>query len=147
MKFVSSKLAAATGAGLLLSLSPSLAPAAASIDQALGHWKHPEKGTLIETQKCGEDLCVVIFKTKEEGKKDDNNPDAALRTRLLNGVTIIDHAKADGDNSWKGQVYNADDGKIYSGYVKLLSPTELQMKGCTLSVFCKTVVWTKEPAQ
>ena len=131
----------------LIGLAFATLPANAGIDQALGHWKHPEKGTLIETQKCGDDLCVVIFKTREEGKTDENNPDVALRTRLLNGVTIIDHAKADGDNSWKGEVYNAEDGKTYGGYVKLLSPAELQMKGCRLSVFCKTVVWTKEPSQ
>ena len=131
-------------AGLVLPLQAG--SAFAGIDDAVGRWKHPENGSIIETTKCDSDLCVTLVKVADPSKKDEHNPDAALRSRPLEGVVMINHAKPDGENAWEGDLYNVQDGGTYSGSVKLVSPTELKMEGCRL-VFCKSVIWTKEPSQ
>ena len=121
--------------------------AAAGLDEAIGRWKHPDNGSVIETTKCDADLCVTLVKVADPTRKDVNNPDEALRSRSLEGVVLISHAKADGDNAWEGDLYNVQDGGTYSGKVSLKSANELKMQGCTAIVLCKSVVWTKEPAE
>ena len=48
-------------------------------------------------------------------KTDKNNSDAAKRSRPLLGVQIVLGMKPAGADKWTGQVYNAEDGKTYSG--------------------------------
>jgi len=38
--------------------------------------------------------------------------------------------KADGADKWSGQVYNAEDGKTYSGSFALCGATKPDLKGC-----------------
>ncbi len=132
--------AAAIGCGVFVG------GAAAGVDDAVGRWKHPDNGSVIETTKCGDDLCVTLVKVADPSRKDEFNPDEALRSRPLEGVVMIDHAKAAGDNAWEGDLYNVQDGGTYSGSVTLVSDKELKMQGCRLSVFCKSVIWSKAPA-
>jgi hypothetical protein len=35
-------------------------------------------------------------------------------------------------DKWKGQVYNAEDGKTYSGSITLVNATTLNLQGCAL---------------
>ena len=116
-------------------------------DEAVGSWKHPDNGAIVSFYACDQDLCAKILKASEPGLKDSHNPDAGKRDQLLEGLVILDHAKKTGDADWSGNLYNTQDGKTYTGHVSLLSPSQLQLKGCALVVFCKSIVFTREAAQ
>ena len=119
---------------------------ALSISDAAGNWKHPDTGAIISFFDCGGDLCGKIMKPSEAGLKDAKNPEASKREQPLEGLTILDHAKKSDEGSWKGDLYNAEDGKTYAGYVTLQAAGKLQLKGCALMVFCKSIVFSKVEA-
>jgi uncharacterized protein (DUF2147 family) len=114
---------------------------------AAGNWKDPENGAVLSFFDCGGDLCAKILTASKPGMKDDKNPDAAKRSQPLDGLAILDHAKKTDDGAWTGNLYNATDGKTYAGYVSLPAAGKLQLKGCALVVFCKSVVFDKVAAQ
>jgi uncharacterized protein (DUF2147 family) len=113
---------------------------------AAGNWKDPDNGAVLSFFDCGGDLCAKILTASKPGLKDDKNPDEAKRSQPLEGLAILDHAKKTAEGSWKGNLYNAADGKTYAGYVTLPAPDKLQLKGCALLVFCKTVLFDKVAA-
>jgi uncharacterized protein (DUF2147 family) len=46
--------------------------------------------------------------------------------------------------SWEGDVYNAEDGKTYSGSFTLTGANTAQLKGCVLGgLICKAQTWTR----
>src|SRR5580704_1608103 len=46
-------------------------------------------------------------------------------------------------DQWSGNVYNASDGKTYSGSFTMTGPNTAELKGCVMSVICKTQTWTR----
>ena len=45
--------------------------------------------------------------------------------------------------SWKGSIYNPNDGGTYAATVSLRSANTLEVKGCLVWPLCKTQVWAK----
>lgn len=121
----------------------AVAAQAQSANDAFGVWQHPENDSHVEMYKCGQGLCAKIVKVTDGQKTDDKNPDAAKRSRPIVGLVIMAGAKKSGDDSWSGKLYNRADGKTYSGTVKVQSKDSLDLSGCTLAVFCKTVTWKR----
>lgn len=119
-------------------------PAAAqTAESAFGVWKHPENGSHVEMYQCGQGLCAKIVKVTDGQKTDDKNPDAAKRSQPIVGLVIMSGATKSGDASWSGKLYNRADGKTYSGTVTVKSKDTIDLSGCTMAVFCKTVTWTR----
>ena len=104
----------------------------------VGVWRDNEKGSVIRIYECGGGMCATVVKPYEAGAKDINNPNPAMRERPIAGLTIMSGAKKSGGNIWKGRLYNAEDGKSYSGSMTVVSDSELQMQGCAFSIFCQT---------
>jgi uncharacterized protein (DUF2147 family) len=47
-------------------------------------------------------------------------------------------------NKWSGQVYNADDGKTYSGSLTLQDANTIKLEGCIMGgLLCKAQTWTR----
>ena len=47
-------------------------------------------------------------------------------------------------NQWKGKVYNAEDGKTYTGFIQLTSANKLKLEGCVMGgLICKGETWTR----
>ncbi len=110
-----------------------------------GHWRTPERGGLIEVSQCDGGLCGKILGGSggsAEDKFDRNNKDPALRGRPLLGMYIFRGLKPAG-GSWKGSIYNPNDGGTYAATVSLRSPGELVVKGCVVWPLCKTQVWAR----
>jgi uncharacterized protein (DUF2147 family) len=42
-----------------------------------------------------------------------------------------------------GQVYNAEDGKTYSGKITPVGTDQLKLRGCVFFPLCKTQTWTR----
>ena len=52
--------------------------------------------------------------------------------------------KPNGTDKWTGQVYNAEDGRIYSANLVMQNARTLKLEGCVLGgLICKGQVWTR----
>ncbi|MBS0245911.1 MAG: DUF2147 domain-containing protein [Proteobacteria bacterium] len=115
-----------------------------------GTWLSADGGTKVRVSDCGGKLCgkVVwlnepIDKATGQPKTDKRNADASKRARPLLGVQVVQGMKPDGDNKWSGQIYNADDGKVYQAHVTLVSDNAMRVQGCVLGILCKSQTWTR----
>ena len=79
---------------------------------------------------CGGALCGTLVWLKEPNdpptnkpKTDKNNADASKQSRPLIGVQIVLGMKPSGGDEWDGNVYNAEDGKTYTGSFTMTAPT------------------------
>jgi uncharacterized protein (DUF2147 family) len=123
----------------------------ASAGDPRGNWMTEQGKAKINIASCGAALCGNIVAMQEPNdpstgkpKTDRNNPDAAKRTRPMIGVQIVIDMKPDTAEKWKGQVYNAEDGKTYSGSITLVDAKTLTLQGCALGgLICKSQTWTR----
>jgi uncharacterized protein (DUF2147 family) len=139
---------AATLAAVMLAASVS--PSAAA--DPTGMWLTEEGKAKVRVANCGAALCGTIVSLKEANdpetgrpKTDRNNVDASLRSRPIIGVQIVLGMKPSGTaNKWTGQVYNAEDGKTYSGSLTLQDANTIKLEGCILGgLVCKASIWTR----
>lgn len=124
----------------------SLISAGTALAQSpLGEWRVKDGTANIRIVQCGDALWGVIAWTKGTPGKDENNPDPALRNRSVIGMPILINMRQSGD-SWKGQVYNAEDGETYNSHIRLVSADVLSIEGCVLGGFiCGGENWTRVP--
>ena len=132
---------------LLLALGASGSALAA---EPIGTWLTESGKSRIKIADCGGALCGTIAWLQEPNgedgkpKTDKNNPDTAKRSKPLIGVMIVLGMKPSGANKWAGQVYNAEDGKTYSGNLTMTGDNSLQLQGCALGgLLCKSQTWTR----
>jgi uncharacterized protein (DUF2147 family) len=123
------------------------APTANARD-VFGLWLTKDRDAKVRVSDCGGLLCGTIVWLaqpidNQTGKPatDKMNSDPARRNRPMVGVRIFGMQPA-GANRWSGPIYNADDGKTYSGAVELLGPNQLKIQGC-LGVFCDHEIWAR----
>jgi uncharacterized protein (DUF2147 family) len=116
-------------------------PASAQPADPSGTWLTQSGDTRVRIAKCGAEYCGTIASSTYQ--KDTNNADPKLRDRNIVGVQMIWGLKPDGD-SLTGQLYNPQDGKTYTGKLKVTSPKTLQLSGCVFGgLICKSQTWTK----
>jgi uncharacterized protein (DUF2147 family) len=123
----------------------------ARAEEPVGNWLTEGGKSRIKIADCGGALCGTIAWLKEPNdpdtgkpKTDKNNSDASKRSRPLIGVQIVLGMKPAGEGKWAGQVYNAEDGKTYSGNLTFTGSNSLQLQGCALGgLVCKGQTWTK----
>lgn len=123
-------------------LMPAAAPAASGPDPT-GTWQRAN-GTQIRIAPCQKGMCgTIVFMRKP--RTDTENPDPSLRNRPLVGLTILyDMVPARREAQWKGKVYNAENGKTYSGYITLIDADTMKLEGCILGgLACKGENWTR----
>jgi len=116
-------------------------PAQAQSSDPSGTWLTQSGDTRVRIAKCGAALCGIIVSSTYQ--KDTNNADPKLRERSMVGVQMISDIRPAGDG-FSGQLYNPQDGKTYTGKLKVMSPTTLQLSGCVLGgLICRSQTWTK----
>jgi uncharacterized protein (DUF2147 family) len=123
----------------------------ASAGDPRGAWTTDDGKAKVAIASCGGGLCGNIVSLTEPNdpatgkpKTDRNNPDAARRDRPMVGVQIVIDMKPDSTDKWKGQVYNAEDGKTYAGSITLVNASTLTLQGCALGgLVCKSRTWTR----
>lgn len=106
-----------------------------------GLWR-THKGELVRFYKCGRGICGKLVAVRSASRKDTKNKNPKLRNRSLKGLVIIRSRTKTGPKTWKGTVYNIDDGKTYHGSLKLLSPRRAKLTGCD-GAFCESATWHK----
>jgi uncharacterized protein (DUF2147 family) len=130
---VSRTVLAALAAGLLCGTAQAADPS--------GIWLTETGTSRVRIAPCGSGFCGTIVSAPGKGL-DAKNPDPALRTRSVVGVQILSAPQVDGAG-FSGTLYNPNDGKTYSGSLKLTSANTLEVAGCVMSVFCKRQTWTR----
>jgi uncharacterized protein (DUF2147 family) len=124
----------------LLALAALAAPASAQ--DSTGTWLTASGETRVRIAPCGGNVCGTIVWTKNTGAKDEHNPNAALKTRSVVGINMI-NMKPAGDKKWSGTLYNPQEGKTYSGTLTQIDANTLSLSGCVAGVFCRSQTWTR----
>jgi len=139
---------------LLLAAIAALAVAAPALaaDPVEGDWLVQNHEARIRIGPCPtlpEDLCGVIdwlrAPTDAAGapKRDVHNPNPALRSRPLMGLTLIWDFRRDAAGRWgEGKIYDPKSGKTYDSKLDLNSDGTLKVSGCVL-MFCQTQTWKR----
>jgi uncharacterized protein (DUF2147 family) len=142
------KQLSALGALGLTLVGPGRALAA---DDPAGYWATEGNESQIHITHCGDKLCGSIFWMKEPNdakgalRLDKENVDESKRKRPLLGLQLIS-MKPD-DDYWRGTVYNPTNGKTYDATLKILSKSQVELKGCVAYVLCGGQKWTREEAK
>jgi len=139
---------AALGVGIF-----SFAAWAAALAQAAGVsgvWTTEHGDAKIRIAACGQALCGTIVwlaqpvDSNGRAKTDVNNPEEAKRARPLVGLTILTGLTPSGE-TWRGVIYNSDDGRDYDVRITLLDERHAAIKGCVLGgLFCGGETWTRD---
>lgn len=136
--------AVAVALGLGLAAGPVLAA-----DSAAGTWRLSSGKVTVRVAPCGAHLCgkVVALKKPRDDKgrlrRDKENPNPALRSRPVIGLTILSNMRSTGEGHWSGTIYNPDDGNTYSSHMQLMGAGSMKVDGCVAGVFCKSMTFVR----
>ncbi len=103
---------------------------ASAADAILGNWWSEGKEGLMRFEKTKSGLFQVrVIDGVDADKKDSNNPDPKLRERKLRGIVLMWNLRFEDGEYVGGYCYNPRDGKTYRVKFKLLSATQLKLRG------------------
>ncbi|MEK4033308.1 DUF2147 domain-containing protein [Methylocystis sp. IM3] len=107
-----------------------LAPIASAAEQPIyGVWVREGHPTdKLEFYDCSGKLCAKGVLPMLDGSP----PPVVLRS-----------AAKTGPNSWKGDLFNPEDGKTYTGKITYDSPTQFTLTGCLMAFLCQSETWTR----
>jgi uncharacterized protein (DUF2147 family) len=129
----------------LLGVILTLASGPAVAGDPAGEWLVEDGTARIRIALCSGSLWGVIGWEKTPGT-DTENPDPAKKTRPTLGIPILINMKPSGPDKWAGQIYNAQNGKMYEASVSLESEKALKVRGCILGgLFCGGETWSRFP--
>ncbi|MBI1317254.1 DUF2147 domain-containing protein [bacterium] len=111
---------------LLSSVVGAEAPTGA--EAVLGQYWSPKKDAKIEIYQQGDRYFGKFIWTQTEGKKDDKNPDPALRSRLIKGSVFLRDFRHENGKYVGGSIYDPKSGKTYQSSMWLEGPN-LKVRG------------------
>jgi uncharacterized protein (DUF2147 family) len=115
-----------------------------------GTWLTEDGRARIRLERCGaaqQRVCGYIVWMKnpldELGQpiRDRYNPDTSKRVRNVLGHQLIMGLKPTPEGWFDGDIYNAEDGRLYSVMLWRDSPDRLKLRGCMLKLLCQTQIW------
>lgn len=124
---------------------PSALETTSPADAILGKWWSEGKEGLMQFEKTKTGhFQVRVLDGKDVDKKDVNNPDPKLRDRTLKNIVIMWHLRFEDGEYVDGYCYNPRDGKTYRVKFKLLSATQLRLRGyLAIPLLGQTQEWTR----
>jgi uncharacterized protein (DUF2147 family) len=134
---------------LRLSFALSVLSGAAFADEPFGTWLTVDRDSRIKLTRCGSNLCGNLVWLSEPNnddgspKRDNFNPDASLRGRLVMGIQILQGLVPEGGH-WVGKIYNPEDGKTYQATFRVIDAKRAELQGCAAVIFCEKQIWTKD---
>ena len=133
---------------LMMAAIVCLTGAIARADDAAGTWIMDNGKITVRLAPCDGNLCGKIVAMKKpldkkgNPKRDKHNPNPALRSRPVIGLTIMAQMKPNGDRRWAGKIYNPDDGNTYTSYMSLVDG-QMKVEGCVLAVLCEKITFRR----
>ena len=117
----------------------------------VGVWLLSNQRIQMEIAPCDDRLCgkLVWFKNPNDAEGlplvDSKNPDPALRTRPLLGLTVLHNLRQTDDGTWEeGKIYNPDDGQEYNARMSVQDDGTLHVRAYVVfEVLGKTQVLTR----
>jgi uncharacterized protein (DUF2147 family) len=99
----------------------------------------------VRIAPCGAELCGNVAWIKEGAPTVDvNNPDPTKRSRPLLGSAVLLSLKPSGANQWTGSLYDAEDGRTYTGKLTVIDERHVKVAGCVLGgLLCQSQTWTR----
>ncbi|MCE4225473.1 DUF2147 domain-containing protein [Methylobacterium sp. C25] len=137
---------------VLAALGAASAASAAPKDPS-GTWLTEDGRAKVKIDRCGpgaSNICgKVVWLKSPTGptggpRTDLKNPDPKKRSRPVIGLTLLDNLKPE-DAKFSGEIYNAEEGKMYSVSLQRESASELSISGCLLKVLCGSQTWNRVP--
>jgi uncharacterized protein (DUF2147 family) len=122
-------------------------------DQIVGIWLTKDGRSQIKIYKKSDGKYygkIAWIKNKDDrNKKDENNPDASLRSRKILGLEIIKGFEYDaGEKEWSGgEVYDPESGNFYEAYMWFEKDHDiLYLKGFIMGMrwLGRKETWTRE---
>ena len=110
---------------ILISMIIMLASISTYAQDVVGKWKLEDGTAIVEVYKQGDVFNGKIVwlqnPTEPDGTpaKDENNPDAKLRSRQLLGLNMLSGLKKDGGEYTGGNIYDPGNGKTYNCSMKV----------------------------
>lgn len=136
---------------LRFALLYTMLAAAASAEPAAieGRWLSGDGDGWIRIELDGDSLVGVIAGSPDPDDEriyDDLNPDPQLRTRKLDGLTIMAGFRYKGDGKWSGgTIYDPNSGKTYKCTLRLIDPDTLKVRGYIgISLIGRNDTWTRD---
>jgi len=131
----------------LLALCVALTPIAATASTpaaAFGVWATQDGNGHVEIAPCGASACgAIVWGDRSSGPSTDvKNPDAALRTRPLIGLRILEGYSAGAAGWINGRVYDPKSGNTYRSELLPQTDGTLRVKGC-MGPICRTETWRR----
>jgi uncharacterized protein (DUF2147 family) len=141
---------------LLLAMAMFISlPIWAQADALLGIWLTEEKNSQVEITKApnGQFVGRIVWLNEpldEDGKPktDKENPTASLRNQRLLGLQILKGFTYDANKKeWSGgTIYDPDNGKTYSAFMKLDGNNTMVLRGYVMGMrmLGRNSTWTRE---
>jgi uncharacterized protein (DUF2147 family) len=120
-------------------------PVAAEAADPLGEWLIEDGEARVRIVPCGADLCGnVAWINEGQPMVDVNNPDPAKRSRSLIGSAVLLNLRPSGTAEWTGSLYDAEDGRTYTGKLSVIDERHVKVAGCVLGgLICQSQTWTR----
>jgi uncharacterized protein (DUF2147 family) len=131
---------------------PSVLSAAPGSNAITGTWLTSKADSKVLVYPCGNgEFCGRLTWIKDsvdrEGRpyRDTENPLAPLRSRFVNGLTILNGLKSNSLGKWDaGTIYDPESGKTYRCKAELEGKGKLKFRGYVgISLLGKTEIWTR----
>ena len=111
-----------------------------------GEWLVKDKTATIRMVACDGLFWGAISWEKTPGL-DEFNPDKTKQTLPMQGLPILRALRPGTDDGWHGEIYNADNGKLYRGTIRVVSENTLKITGCLLEGYlCGSERWQRVTA-
>jgi uncharacterized protein (DUF2147 family) len=114
-----------------------------------GRWLSGDKTGWIEIRLVdGNPVGIAAGATDpaDADRLDELNPDPALRSRALRGITILQGFHYAGEQVWQGgTIYDPNSGKTYKSTITLVDRNTLKVRGFVgVSLFGRSDTWTRD---
>jgi uncharacterized protein (DUF2147 family) len=123
----------------VLAFLVGLLPTAAYAANPRGVWSAGEGKIHVKIDRCGDALCgKIVWVAEAEAKEASRKGQPPII-----GVKLLSDLKPSTDRSdqWEGDVYNLQDGRTYSVYLRP-NDDAMEVEGCLL-MFCRTQLWPR----
>src|ERR1043166_2564222 len=128
----------------IVALGAGATPARAADPSPIGDWLVKDGYANIRIDICAGKLWGIVAWEKEPGGLDTENPDPAKKHRPTLGIPILMGLAPTKPNKWEGEIYNSQNGKMYSANVSMADENTLELEGCLYPNFlCLTQKWTR----